>query len=730
MNRTPAPASDSHHIRQASLFIAANWFLVTGIALGHNFSTPSDLSTELPFNALVGLVTLEVGILLGPAILCLWLLHPRLPRLARQLVPALVLSVVTLYVVDLLLYISIKEHALSAVSWNLMRAVAPNLPDYVSGSTAIAAAFGCALFIGGQISLWLLAGAISRRFIHRLRVERPWAAATLVGGVAILAAVTPLRHWSRTIAEIRKSADRHPITATGWIRTPTITAADSDLSQALLGRSMMLGNADRLLQIKRAYQDQRVETKPPEEDLPDVVIILSECIRAETLSQQTTPNLWAQLPRALHAQNHWSGGNVSNYGFFSLLTGLDAGWFEQAEELPLGLFSMLQDAGYETGFFGFHTEAAFASFHMETFIRPDRFDTFVGLPDEDERVRDKKACYLSNQFLNRTGPFAVTDETQPQPSAAPGVVRPARRRPRAALVYLFAPHWEYFHDPQDAVHLPESEPATTFVLTEHSRPLLLNRHLNSVHFVDRIIAPLLTEDRLILFTGDHGESFGDDGRAMHGTALSDAQCRVDLMLMGPGIPAGKIGGLTSHIDILPTIADALGLTLSHPDATLGASLLSDPIPDRVLTVRSYNTDQTLFVGPAATRRYIGFYNMASYTFSPASFADENGDRLSEDKVRDGPHPMLQWAYQTLGPEFNQWPQDAQPLLIEALASAESSVRLIAVRAARKCALPSQELISAVTKLTEDENAEIQQETVETLLILHRKTDASKVSRTD
>jgi len=70
----------------------------------------------------------------------------------------------------------------------------------------------------------------------------------------------------------------------------------------------------------------------------------------------------------------------------------------------------------------------------------------------------------------------------------------------------------------------------------------------------------LSEETLFIFTADHGASF------MHAKAtLYDGGVKVALLMRMPGtLPEGhRVSGLTSHVDIVPTVFDFMGLTLPY-----------------------------------------------------------------------------------------------------------------------------------------------------------------------
>lgn len=71
----------------------------------------------------------------------------------------------------------------------------------------------------------------------------------------------------------------------------------------------------------------------------------------------------------------------------------------------------------------------------------------------------------------------------------------------------------------------------------------------------------LLDNTVVLFTSDHGDFAGQYGLVEKwDTAMHDCILHVPLALRAPGLPAGaRVTGLTEHVDVLPTLAELLGL---------------------------------------------------------------------------------------------------------------------------------------------------------------------------
>ncbi len=83
---------------------------------------------------------------------------------------------------------------------------------------------------------------------------------------------------------------------------------------------------------------------------------------------------------------------------------------------------------------------------------------------------------------------------------------------------------------------------------------------------DAALAPLLDallaasgSPILAFLTGDHGESLGEHGEATHGLFAYDATLKVPLVAFGPRFVSGRDGRSAGHVDLVPTVLDALGL---------------------------------------------------------------------------------------------------------------------------------------------------------------------------
>lgn len=94
------------------------------------------------------------------------------------------------------------------------------------------------------------------------------------------------------------------------------------------------------------------------------------------------------------------------------------------------------------------------------------------------------------------------------------------------------------------------------------------RFAGSLREADRVIGGVIAQLQrtgrwnrtLFVLTADHGESFGERGLRLHGTALFDEQTRVPLIVANLPAPDGVAGQVGSPVDLGPTLLARVGAT--------------------------------------------------------------------------------------------------------------------------------------------------------------------------
>jgi lipoteichoic acid synthase len=162
----------------------------------------------------------------------------------------------------------------------------------------------------------------------------------------------------------------------------------------------------------------------------------------------------------------------------------------------------------------------------------------------------------------------------------------------------------------------------------------LDRYHNCLRMLDFFLKNLfdqyqrlgLYENTIFVLYGDHGEGFREHGRYMHGDNPYEEGLHVPLLIHAPGWfeEGERVEGLSSQIDVLPTVLEMLGYEVAgkYP----GYSLLHELPEDRTLMsscVYPYRCMASL----KGTEKYIYHYGD-----QPDEFFDLSDDPLEQKNL--------------------------------------------------------------------------------------------------
>lgn len=129
-----------------------------------------------------------------------------------------------------------------------------------------------------------------------------------------------------------------------------------------------------------------------------------------------------------------------------------------------------------------------------------------------------------------------------------------------------------------AAYYMQSENYGLDLRTDPGWRALMARYWGNITLVDRSVGRILkaleesgkADDTIVVFTSDHGELMGDHG-ILGKTLMYEESIKVPMVLRAPmvGQPPRRIGGRFSHIDLVPTLMELLGL--DRPDRLQGRS---------------------------------------------------------------------------------------------------------------------------------------------------------------
>lgn len=315
------------------------------------------------------------------------------------------------------------------------------------------------------------------------------------------------------------------------------------------------------------------------EDPPDILIVVVESFRHELVTVETMPSLTAAAKKGIWCRRHFSGGNATSHGVFSLLTGMEATWFDEDLRFRPPLWSLLAQAGYQLGFFAGHDD--WRAFLMDGLVGEQHFDQYRTRP-QNGLESDRRAIQDAIDFLE---PGDRRDSAEAN--------RESKNRPKLALLYLYATHAPYRSYPADQRFTPAADERFLIPYSRVDAPQVWNRYRNAASTVDRWLGILIdrfADDVVMAVVGDHGESFYDDGAIGHGTRISAAQNMTPMVLIGPGVPSKLFDDPTSHADFLPTLMSVIDAEVGDLGVLDGISLMtaeSRQLRSRLIRTRDY-----------------------------------------------------------------------------------------------------------------------------------------------
>ena len=319
----------------------------------------------------------------------------------------------------------------------------------------------------------------------------------------------------------------------------------------------------------------------------DLVLLISiDCVRADVLAPDTTPNLWRLASRgALLTQMHSAGSKTIDS--LPLLQRPD--WSVQPVAVRLGMAGIQSTAVAAIRFSAPELLAGFSQKHT-----PEGYG----------------ARWTSQVVTDR----ALADiELQGRPH------------------YL----WVHYYDAHDPI---ESRAGDV------DRGPLPGSYVREVRTIDREVGRLIDAlDRrgelgrtAVIVTADHGEAFGAHGIPFHAGTPYEPLIHVPGIFVAPGIPPGRYGGLLSHRDIPLTILAAFGIDVADSEQfgrswfrlqdARGAPLHAFVVSSGSASGISEQLDWVIGAIVEPHRKLIERYDMRYFVlFDPASDPNEDDD---------------------------------------------------------------------------------------------------------
>lgn len=354
-----------------------------------------------------------------------------------------------------------------------------------------------------------------------------------------------------------------------------LTAPHGSLVQELFFGSLDFDSQQVELHLKkvRPLTDYIAENKARLKRRPNILLVVVEALRHDVISQsahgrEVMPAVQELSRRGMSFDVAYSNAPDTGYSLSALTTALHPLKFPVRDmNLDLAypstrahdLFSAL---GYRTAYLATAEWIA-----QERVSRSPLLD----LKPEDVFATTRNNSSLS-QEMPQTGAKTLLSQDEEYTSALEKwIATPSEERPFFAFLYLGSSHFPY-DLPASAEHpftpYQLDEPVAFYGYSPRLDEVLRNRYWNTLHNIDRMIARLAraAEKRdgdnstIVIVTGDHGELFHEHGEVTHAGRLHEGAIKVPIVISNMnGRSALSKTTPISHLDVVPTIIDLIGL---------------------------------------------------------------------------------------------------------------------------------------------------------------------------
>lgn len=402
------------------------------------------------------------------------------------------------------------------------------------------------------------------------------------------------------------------------------------VAAALGVKANKAGEGMKVKAIELSYPLAALDVQPPAKPL-NVVWLVAESLRFDMLDPKIMPELWKFSQQSVRLERHYSGGNMTQMGVFSMFYGLYGNyWFPMlaARRSPV-LMDVLQQQNYQ---FGLYTSQRFTypAFDKTVFVNMKAADMHEFSAGQPSWRRDEMNIDQMLGFID-------------QRDAA---------RPFMSYMFFESTHANYEFPESAAIAKPYLEDLNylTADFTKDIGPIK-NRYINAAHHVDgqiaRVIEHLrakkLLDQTVVIVLGDHGEEFMERSRWGHSAEFNRFQTSTPAVIYAPGQAPRVVSGISSHLDIPATLLPLLGVRNDPADYSQGKNLLAADFRRDYAVAADWN--RIAYLG---TDYKVAFpYNASGAVREEVTDGDDQP--ISEpDKARDAIRPAAIEIMQNLG----------------------------------------------------------------------------------
>ncbi|MDD5686232.1 MAG: sulfatase-like hydrolase/transferase [Elusimicrobia bacterium] len=318
------------------------------------------------------------------------------------------------------------------------------------------------------------------------------------------------------------------------------------------------------------YPKKKIEFYKNQQNLPNIIWILIDSFRYDMLNKDITPNIYEFSRKSLVFKDHYSGGNCTRFGVFSLFYGIDGYYWNSIlgeRQSPVFVDSLIK-LNYDFKILA-ATELTFPEFTKTCFVEipPEKI---MDKPKSEDK--SEKDAIIANDLIEY-------------------ISKKESKTPFFSFIFFDCPHGSYESPSNFHKFKPAAETFNYITLNKDNILPVFNRYKNAIYYDDYLIGKILSElekknilkNTIVIISGDHGEAFFEKGFYGHNQGFCEEQVKVPFVLYIPNHKPQIYKKLTSHLDVVSTMFSFLGCKNSSNDYSQGFSLLENKEREYIVT---------------------------------------------------------------------------------------------------------------------------------------------------
>ena len=291
---------------------------------------------------------------------------------------------------------------------------------------------------------------------------------------------------------------------------------------------------------------------------PNILIVAIDGARGDMVDPRWMPNIHEFTGQSINFSNHYSNGNATKPGIFTLFYSLPGGYwdaFTSAKQPPV-MITRMQELGYRMKILG-SAPLISPAFNKNVFasIENLRLET----PGDKSWDRDTR---ITDDWLSFTAERAESGNDAPF----------------FGFLFYDTPHNHRVPEDYPVKFQPYWDPVNKLALGPDFNPeLMRNNYKSTLHYVDNQVERVLNDLRerdlldstIVMVTGDHGQEFNEYDKNYwgHGSNFGQYQLHTPMIVHWPGRNSRTIEYRTENFDVAPTLmGEALGCGATAPEA--------------------------------------------------------------------------------------------------------------------------------------------------------------------